>query len=252
MYAAGPHERGEAAVGLLDGPAQLAPQPHEQVDAHEVDRGGRPAVGIAQRGRVEAAPRIRVGQHEDVVERVGGQRVVQPDAAVERRKLDRCGVQPVHEAADLVDDVPALEIPAGNVVRQRVEARLISLRQRSALVAPQVLVGLIERAMGLIKEDAFGGQVQLVEQGQRGELRVDEPGPDDLDQLLVRDVQPARKGLGGARRTAAAGMSRLPAAGGAAQTSFSVICRRPAPPEFGAPTALIVGVSSWMPLAVVV
>ena len=62
------HERCQRAIGLLDAPAQLAPQAHEQVDPQERNCIRRVAVGIAQRGQIEIATGIRIGQHQNAIE----------------------------------------------------------------------------------------------------------------------------------------------------------------------------------------
>ena len=62
------NEGGQRPVGLLDAPAQLAPQPHEEVDAQKVDRFGFGAVGVLQRGQVEIASGIGIGQHQNLTE----------------------------------------------------------------------------------------------------------------------------------------------------------------------------------------
>src|SRR5262245_35867491 len=58
------HERLQGAVRLLDAPAQLAPQPHEQVDSQEGNRVGFRAVSVLQRGQIEIAARIGIRQHQ--------------------------------------------------------------------------------------------------------------------------------------------------------------------------------------------
>src|SRR5262245_7089579 len=42
----------QRAVGVLDAPAKLAPQPHEQVNAQEDNRIGLDAVAVLQRGQI--------------------------------------------------------------------------------------------------------------------------------------------------------------------------------------------------------
>ena len=63
------NEAAQRAIGLLDTPAQLAPQPHEQVNAQKRNRIGLfNAIGVLQRRQVKVASGIEIGQHQNFIE----------------------------------------------------------------------------------------------------------------------------------------------------------------------------------------
>ncbi len=159
------HEGLQGMVGLLDRPSEFAPQPDEVGDAHEGQRVGRGAVGVPQGGLVEVRCGVRVGEHQH--------RAVRQRVHVRLQRGQRDAGLPGERAQARLERVELL--PGG-----------LLLRRDGRRVTPVLAV-----VTGVADADA-----EPVEQAERRQLRVDEAGLDEVDELGVGEPQPAGERLG--------------------------------------------------------
>ena len=160
------HQHLQRAIRLLERPSQLAPHPHQQIDAEIDDRIRFRPVGISQRRQIEITAGIGIGKDEDAAEWNGLNRRFE----LRDRHVEACrgGVQCGLKGLRLE---PAL---------------LIVRRQRSGVLGEQP-------AMCEVKLRVGDGHTQLVEDRELAELGIHETGLHELGGLLERDAESPRQ-----------------------------------------------------------
>ncbi|MCG3160300.1 MAG: hypothetical protein JMDDDDMK_01369 [Acidobacteria bacterium] len=164
----------QRAVGLFDAPTQLAPEPDEEVDPEKVHRAGLVAVRVLERGLVEVAACVGVGQDKNFIEGLFRNRRLQPRSRVETGGLVllRKRVQPLLERFHLGQTL------------------FVFIRHLAFVFGEQMRVLRVE-------ENIAGLDAQLAQDDQRFQLRVDEACADNLHQFLVTHTKPPRERFGG-------------------------------------------------------